>query len=77
MVQPPELPRRNGAEDFWRACHEIWLRPLARLTAWWNALLVPASCHHMLHAPVVTGRRLAVHEPIAHDLEQNLFARAP
>lgn len=75
MAQVPEQRRRDGAEDLWLACHEIWLQPVEWLTAWWNAFVVPASCHLALHAPnIASGQRLGVPEPIAHDAEQNLFA---
>jgi len=75
MVQTPDLSRRDGIEDFWLACHEICLVPLEWLTAWWNAFVVPTSCHLALHAPnIAPGQSLGVPEPIAHDAAQNLFA---
>lgn len=75
MVQPPQQPRPDDGEDLWLAYREIWLEPLEWLTAWWNAFVVPVSCHHMWHARhIAPGQRLALPEPIAHDAEQNLFA---
>ena len=75
MVQPPEQPRHDGADDLWLAYHEIWLQPLESLTVWWDAFVVPASSHHALHATrIAANQRLAVPKPVARDTEQNLFA---
>jgi len=75
MVQPPEQPRRDRAEQLWLAYHEIWVQPLEWLSAWWDAFIVPASGHHSLRAPKIAPcRRLAVPEPIALGGEQDLFA---
>lgn len=45
MVQPPRQARRDNAEDLWLVCHEMWLKPLEWLTAWWDTFIVPASWH--------------------------------
>lgn len=75
MVQPPGQARRDSAEDLWLACHEIWLKPLEWLTAWWDAFIVPTSCHRTLRTPVIApGQRLVLSKPIAVDSEENLFA---
>ncbi|HWU73581.1 MAG TPA: hypothetical protein VN137_08840 [Sphingomonas sp.] len=75
MVQPPGQARRDSAEDLWLVCHEIWLKPLEWLTAWWNAFIVPTSCHRTLHEPAIApGPRLVPSKPVAVDSEENLFA---
>jgi len=64
MVQPPGQARRDSAEDLWLVCHEIWLKPLEWLTAWWDAFIVPGSGPRTLYAPAIApGRRLALSKP--------------
>lgn len=75
MAPPSEQSPEDAAEDAWLAWHDAWLQPLEWLTGWWNAYVVPTSCHRPWHAPAGTSARpFDVPEPIAHGSEQDLFA---
>lgn len=75
MVQPPGQARRDSAEDLWLVCHEIWLKPLEWLTAWWDAFIVPTSCHRTSHPlKIAPSPRLVLSKPTALDSEENPFA---
>lgn len=75
MTSRPEQSLGDLAEDWWLACHDLWMQPIEWFAAWWNAFVIPVSCHRMLHHHAIAhGHPLIVPTAIARDAEPTLFA---